>query len=86
MFRINSEGFIVDCEDGQPVAVVAHDCVAVEARMQALRYLLLRFDCQQALPDEALLSAAQVHQFALPLQQARALARAILAIADAQPD
>lgn len=86
MFRINSQGFLVDCEDDQPVALVALGCVAVEAVMQGQRYLLLRFDCQQALPEDAVLSSAQIHQFALPLDQADALARSILAIAKREPE
>lgn len=86
MFRINSQGIAVDCEDDQPVALVAHGCVAVEAVLQGQRYLLLRFDCQQALPEDAVLSSAQIHQFALPLDQADALARSILAIAKREPE
>ncbi|WP_157404057.1 hypothetical protein [Paracoccus sp. N5] len=82
MFRINNQGFVVDCEDDQPVALVSHGCVAVEARMQDQRCVLLRFDGQQNLPPGARLSAAQVHQFALPLEQALALARAILTITE----
>ena len=85
MFRINSQGFVVDCEDDQPVARVVHGCVAVEAVMQGQRYLLLRFDCQQGLPEDAVLSSAQVHQYALPLDQADALLRSILAISRREP-
>lgn len=86
MFRINSQGIAVDCEEDQPVALVAHGCVAVEAVLQGQRYLLLRFDCQQSLPDDALLSLAQVHQFALPLDQAEGLLRSILAISKGKPE
>lgn len=86
MYRINSQGFVVDCEDDQPVALVAEGCVAVEAVTQDRRYLLLRFDSPQSLPDDALLSTAQVHQFALPLEKADALARAILEIAERKPE
>ncbi|CAM3191283.1 hypothetical protein SAMN04488021_11140 [Paracoccus aminovorans] len=82
MFRINTEGLVVDAEDDQPVAHVACGFLATEATMQGQRYLILRLNCQDDAPSGALLSSAQLHQFALPLDQAGDLVRAILEIAN----
>ncbi len=82
MFRISSDGLVVDPEDDQPVARVADGFVTAEATMGEQHYLILRLACSGDAPPGAPQPAAQLHQFALPLEQAGELVRAILGIAN----
>lgn len=81
MFRINSDGLVVDAEDDQPVALVAERFFAAEATMQDKRYVIVRLACPDDAPAGTIVAETRIHQFALPLDLAGDLMRAILQIA-----
>ena len=81
MFRINGGGLVVDAEDDQPVALVVDRFFTAEATMQDKRFLILRLSCPDDTTHVGGLHEARMHQFALPLDLAGDLMRAILQIA-----